>query len=108
MNKINTMFNMTKTFNMMGGYGPYEGYVHINDEKVRDCLMQAYFYMILGNKDLLGIKCMNKYYELYAKLNEEQQNLVIEEISKITGNELEEEISEETPKMKLKGMKRYE
>ncbi len=84
----------------------YGGYF-INDEKVMECLMDMYFYMLyngVGN-DQKTEEYFNEFEKKYRNLNKEQQ----EEIKKEYLDIIEaQNKNREKEKVKKKGMNKYE
>ena len=91
--------SLLKTSEFEGGY--------INDEKVMECLMDMYFYMLyngVGN-DQKTEEYFNEFEKKYRNLNNEQQ----EEIKKEYLDIIEaQNKNREKEKVKKKGMNKYE
>ena len=82
----------------------YEGNL-INDEKVLDCIMDMYFYMLImnDNDENTKDKYFNKFDQSFRSLNMEQQDIVRHEYMDII-----EAQQKNKEKIKKKGMNKYE
>jgi len=84
--------------------GEYGGYF-INDERVMECIMDMYFYMLysdVGNDEKIE-EYFNELKNKYDNLNEEQQAIVKKEFLDII-----EAQDKNKDKVKKKGMNKYE
>lgn len=86
------------------GTGEYAGY-YPNDERVIECIMDMYFYMLYNgiDNDLKKEEYFNEFEKKYHNLNEEQQEEVRKEYISII-----EAQNKNKEKVKKKGMKNYE
>ena len=84
----------------------YGGYF-INDERVQECLMDMYFYMLYNGMDNDEKKeeYFNEFENKYNKLNKEQQEQVKQEYVNIIETQKKKK---EKEKVKKKGMNNYE
>ncbi len=83
------------------GTDEYES-LYIEDEKVNDCLMKMYFFMLLNESDNRKEKMYIEFCQEYDKLNNEQQEIVKKEYLNIINAQNNKD------KVKKKGMINYE
>ena len=78
---------------------------YINDEKVNECIMDMYLYMLYNgiNNDAKKEEYFKKFENGYRELNEEQQEIVKQEYNNIIETQ-----DKERKKVKKKGMRKYE
>ena len=100
-----TPMDLLMTMSLLGT-GEYAGY-YPNDERILECIMDMYFYMMysnVGNEDKKE-EYFNKFEKKYDNLNSNQQ----EEIKKEYINIIEaQNKNSEKEKVKKKGMINYE
>ncbi len=83
--------------------GEYEG-SNINDEKVLDCIMDMYFYMLYNSdNNPLQEKYLDNFNQKYNALTKKQQKLVKQEYIDIIETQ-----NKNREKVKRKGMNNYE
>lgn len=83
------------------GTNEYES-LYIEDEKVNDCLMKMYFFMLLDESDDRKERMYKEFCLEYDKLNNEQQEIVKNEYIDIINAQNNKD------KVKKKGMINYE
>jgi len=103
MNK--SVLNLLLSSSLIGN-GEYEGYF-INDDRVQECLMDMYFYMLYNGMDNDEKKeeYFTEFEKKYNKLNKEQQDAVKKEYIDIIEAQNK---NREKEKIKKKGMRNYE
>ena len=101
MNK--SIMNILLTSSILGTH-EYEGYL-INDERVLECVMDMYFYMLYSgvDNDEKKEEYFNEFGKKYEKLNAEQKDLVKQEYMNIIETQ-----NKNRGKVKKKGMIDYE
>ena len=84
----------------------YGGYF-INDDRVQECIMDMYFYMLYNgaNNEDKKEEYFNEFEKKYNELNKEQQELVKNEYVDIIETQNK---NREKEKVKKKGMNKYE